>query len=150
MKRCTMCKTEKALSEFNRHKGRKDGLQNMCRHCNSARSRQYYVDHHDKHRVVMRAKNAAYVQRAHEYVLRILLQSSCACGESDPLVLDFDHRDPTTKELDISHAIQNGWSPMRLEVEIGKCDIVCANCHRRRTAEQIQSWRYRALAVTGV
>jgi hypothetical protein len=28
------------------------------------------------------------------------------------------------------------WSWSRLAAEIGKCDIVCANCHRMRTARR--------------
>ena len=57
------------------------------------------------------------------------------CGEQDLLVLDFDHRDPATKRLAIGSLLRYArWSP--LEAEIAKCDVRCANCHRRRTARQ--------------
>ena len=52
------------------------------------------------------------------------------CGESDPLVLEFDHL------RDKSFAISRGWADRGWESilrEIEKCEVVCANCHRRRT-----------------
>lgn len=49
------------------------------------------------------------------------------CGESDPVVLEFDHRDPSLK-LGRVMEVTN----MRLEDEVDKCDVRCANCHRKR------------------
>jgi hypothetical protein len=49
-----------------------------------------------------------------------------------PYVMDFDHRDPTTKRHLVSLLARHG-SWKRLQEEIVKCDLVCANCHRIRT-----------------
>ena len=51
------------------------------------------------------------------------------CGESNPLVLQFDHRDPTTKTSIVNrfHALD------RKREEAYKCDIRCANCHQLKT-----------------
>lgn len=57
------------------------------------------------------------------------------CSETDPIVLEFDHREPSKKEVTIGTVIRFGWSLERLMKEIEKCDVVCANCHRRRTAK---------------
>lgn len=55
------------------------------------------------------------------------------CGESyAPAVMDFHHRDPTTKHSSL--ALMRGYSETRLREEIAKCDVLCANCHRRRHA----------------
>lgn len=52
-----------------------------------------------------------------------------------PCVMDFDHRDPSTKETNVSRLVGYGsglpWK--KIEMEIAKCDLVCANCHRLRT-----------------
>lgn len=66
------------------------------------------------------------------YVVDYLSQHPCAdCGEEDVLVLEFDHlRD---KSFSIPWGIRNKpWTEV-LE-EIAKCEVVCSNCHRRRTA----------------
>jgi hypothetical protein len=55
------------------------------------------------------------------------------CGETDPVVLEFDHlRD---KRFNIGTAVTRyGWEAILAEIE--KCEVVCANCHRRRTARR--------------
>lgn len=53
------------------------------------------------------------------------------CGENDPICLDFHHKNPSEKEITIGHAVAHGWSIERLEAEIAKCEVVCANCHRK-------------------
>lgn len=55
------------------------------------------------------------------------------CGESDPVVLDFDHRNPEEKTMGIADLIGiNQASNETLLREIEKCDVRCANCHRRK------------------
>ena len=61
------------------------------------------------------------------------------CGESDPIVLEFDHRNPSEKKDEISHMVSTAAPLSSLEAEIEKCDVRCANCHRRKTAKQ-QNW----------
>lgn len=58
------------------------------------------------------------------------------CGEKDPVVLEFDHIDPAAKSFEIGNMTRIGWGLERLLAEAEKCDVVCANCHRRRTAKQ--------------
>jgi hypothetical protein len=49
-------------------------------------------------------------------------------GVFHPVCMDFHHRDPSTK----SFAISRTWtvSLAKLQEEISKCDLLCANCHR--------------------
>lgn len=55
------------------------------------------------------------------------------CGEPDPVVLEFDHV-RGEKAFNISTAIRLGRNWDRVLPEIAKCDVRCANCHRRVTA----------------
>jgi hypothetical protein len=66
------------------------------------------------------------------------------CGEADPVVLEFDHRDRSEKRANVSRLLANGWATVLCEIE--KCDIRCVNCHRRRTAEQF-GWTKLSLHV---
>ena len=62
------------------------------------------------------------------------------CGETDPIVLEFDHlRD---KSFSVAQQLTNrSWEDIAAEME--KCEVVCANCHRRRTATRRGSVRAR-------
>lgn len=59
------------------------------------------------------------------------------CGESDPVVLDFDHIDPATKTRSIARMLSGHVKWENILKEIEKCEVRCANCHRRRTKIQI-------------
>lgn len=73
-------------------------------------------------------------KRIREFLNEYLRNHPCIdCNESDIVVLDFDHRNRNEKEFCISTAIANNISILRLQKEIEKCDIRCANCHRRKT-----------------
>ena len=52
-----------------------------------------------------------------------------SCGERDPVVLDFHHRNPAEKCFDFGGSACR--SLKRLEEEMAKCDILCRNCHAR-------------------
>lgn len=52
-----------------------------------------------------------------------------------PYCMDFDHRDGETKEFNVSQMLRaQSWSKFIAEIE--KCDVVCSNCHRKRTAKR--------------
>ena len=55
------------------------------------------------------------------------------CGEADPLVLEFDHIGDKRFSISAGFSGRNWQSILD---EMAKCDVVCANCHRRRTAER--------------
>lgn len=81
---------------------------------------------------------AAANERNHQLVLQVLSNARCAdCREEDALVLQFDHL--TDKVDHVAWLVGSGCSPLRLARELSKCEIRCANCHRRRTA-QVGAW----------
>jgi len=70
------------------------------------------------------------VQQSKKQILLDARLCGCRiCGEKDPACLDFHHRDPTTKEGHIGEFRRFGAA--RLPAEIAKCDVLCANCHRK-------------------
>ena len=58
------------------------------------------------------------------------------CGESDPLVLTFDHV-RGEKKGNIADMVAHGCSVARLLAEIEKCEVRCANCHMRKSARDL-------------
>jgi len=46
--------------------------------------------------------------------------------------LDFHHKDPTEKLMGISKLAESCASKEKLLLEMSKCDLLCANCHRKQ------------------
>lgn len=132
-KRCPKCGQTKNLPEFNKCKTNKDGLQKRCRECQNAYSKAHYGNNSEYYK----EKRTRYKRQLRTRVLEYLSDKQCLdCGESDSVVLEFDHREPDEKDFTIATAISESRSIGLIMAEIEKCDIRCANCHRRRTAEQ--------------
>lgn len=74
-------------------------------------------------------------------LLDYLSGRSCIdCDEKDPIVLDFDHKNPDDKFKSISKMLSGHYSWKSILKEIQKCEIRCANCHRRKTYLQYNSF----------
>jgi len=59
------------------------------------------------------------------------------CGEPHPGCLQFHHTDRMQKEVSVSDAVRRGWSRRRIEAEIAKCEVLCANCHLKHHAKEM-------------
>jgi len=57
------------------------------------------------------------------------------CGETDIRCLDFHHRNPDSKILAVASMIRH--SRKKILEEIKKCDVLCANCHRKERTEGV-------------
>ena len=55
------------------------------------------------------------------------------CGETNPIILEFDHRADATKHFNIGDVSHKGTSLRRVQEEVAKCEVRCANCHRKKT-----------------
>lgn len=74
-------------------------------------------------------------------LLEFLSTRECVdCGERDPIVLEFDHRKSDSKVKNVARFLSGHHSWESVFKEIEKCDIRCANCHRRKTYRQFGHW----------
>jgi hypothetical protein len=55
--------------------------------------------------------------------------------------MQFDHRDPMQKTFELG-CLQKSYSIKKIQAEIDKCDVICANCHCERTHAG-QHWKIR-------
>ena len=116
-------------------------LHAQCKDCYKEHRKTYYVEHYAKY-------SDAYRERAKLRRLKLKRQNqinlvkymhdkSCAhCAENDIRVLEFDHINPANKSFSIARAINDGKSWDIILTEINKCQILCSNCHKKRTATQ--------------
>ena len=143
-KTCTLCKEELLLSEFNVARARKDGHQPHCRACGKAHAKGYYAANKTRMCAQLRVSSAKRRLRLQRAIYDYLLAHPCVtCGETDPVVLEFDHLDPTIKEANISTLVVHEAAWARILKEIRKCQVLCAKCHRRKTARDQKWFAYR-------
>ena len=137
--RCSRCLETKPASEFSRRGSSGGRPDTYCRPCRSAYGKEHYAANRQQYidQAVSR-KRARRRERA-EFLIDYFSTHPCAdCGESDPAVLEFDHIGE--KRFDIGKGFEAyAWD--RVLQEIKACEVVCANCHRRRTALRAGSWR---------
>jgi hypothetical protein len=139
MKTCSICRASKDLLEFNKNSTRKDGLQSHCRTCSHIKFKNYYQDNKEHHYTEVKERQRKVIIANREFVLQHLSTHPCVdCGESDKVVLEFDHV-RGKKKGNLARMVHGGSSLATIEKEIAKCDVRCANCHRRRTA-QVRGW----------
>lgn len=135
----------KPVSEF-AFKNKAAGVRHsICKLCHSTYHAQHYLNNRAKY--IAQAKRNVLIQRELNFKLQeqYLREHPCArCPESDPVVLEFHHRDRTRKRFGISNGLKNGYSWKTILTEIAKCEVLCCNCHRRQTAKDL-GWRLKTL-----
>lgn len=114
-----MCGVVKPCTDFYKASGRKDGLQTQCKVC----SMSYKKSKRDITR-----------QKINEYKVK----NGCVdCGYKEhPHALDFDHLPEHDKSKGVAAMLSQYYTWEQIKSEIKKCHIVCANCHRIRTAKR--------------
>jgi hypothetical protein len=136
MKRCAVCKESKPEEEFNwrwKAQGRRWGT---CKACQRQQKNRYYATHREEYNARKRVRTQLTRDSARQYVLDYLATHPCVeCGESDPMVLEFDHVHGD-KHKAVSLMVLEGRTFKAIQVEIDKCQVLCANCHRRKTMKE--------------
>ncbi|MFA5558899.1 MAG: hypothetical protein WDA59_05510 [Methanofastidiosum sp.] len=92
-----------------------------CQRRHYAANKEKYLEKNRR----LRARNYAFLKE-----LKSKLKCS-VCGEDHIACLDFHHRNPEEKEYTIGEIPNRCWSIKRIQEEIDKCDVLCANCHRK-------------------
>ena len=134
---CTVCDSVKPLEAFTVRSKNKDGHTSRCRACVNAANKRRYMSRPEHYRERLRGFNKKLKDEKAEKVFDYLGEHPCVdCGEADPVVLEFDHRDHTSKRLAVAQMIERRYSWRSILMEIEKCDVRCANCHRRKTSRQ--------------
>jgi len=95
--------------------------------------RSWHQQHKKKRLTRMYERKAARKAAIHSYIQNMKNQLRCVdCGQRHPATLHFHHRNSEDKVFNISDAVYKGFSLDRIEKEISKCIVLCANCHAIR------------------
>jgi hypothetical protein len=106
---------------------------------------RYYRRNIERERTKHRERRQAAQLANHKRMLSHLSQCACAdCGVTNPIVLEFHHGlGVQDKQFEVSRMVTQGYTWPRIEREIAKCIVLCANCHRIRTATERGHYRAR-------
>lgn len=123
---CCRCYKTKPLEEFGPDKRARDSHQSACRSCVSDRAK----DLHNKNIVSRKALAKKHRDRKTQKLYDYKTEKGCRfCGFKDHgSALDFHHPNPDMKEFNVGNIRRRAWS--KIQKEIDKCWVVCANCHR--------------------
>jgi len=113
-------------------------------------SKKSYQKNKEKYQKYYQSNAAKLKRNARNYELKRLSEFeqwkrtlSCSkCGENHPACIEFHHVDPSKKEKTISY-LRN--SKKKLQEELKKCIVLCANCHRKLHYEEHERNRIQSL-----
>jgi hypothetical protein len=139
-KHCPACDSDLTEYDFYVDRRRKDGRYTICKRCHKKRVEIWKQEHKGDN---TRYKHTS--KKNKQAKLRILIAElksvPCAdCGvQYSSYVMDFDHV-RGKKLFDISTIVHSTkGTEEKIRAEAAKCDIVCSNCHRKRTYDVPQS-----------
>jgi len=139
MKTCVTCGFPKEEEEFNWRYKALGIRQKSCRECQHGHGKKYYQNHIEEEKERTRRRRVTAREEARDFVYSYLSTHFCVdCGETDPRVLEFDHIHG--KAANVATLISEGASIERLRIEISLCVVRCANCHRKKTSDEM-GWR---------
>src|SRR3989442_16011210 len=92
MRRCGKCLETKSLAEFAWRRKARGQLDNYCRPCRAVYKREHYAANRQRYiEQAQRRKRAVVAERA-AYLIDFFRARPCTdCGETDPVLLEFDH-----------------------------------------------------------
>ena len=140
MKTCTKCDISKEESQFRFRNKAKGKLAPWCKDCFSSHEKERWANDPNRRPKNVAANNIRRL-RNQQMVWDYLKANPCPCGEKDPILLEFDHRDRKNKRMDICTMARTSYGPDTIMDEIAKCDVLCVSCHRRRTAAQFDWYK---------
>ena len=86
-----------------------------------------------KNKTDLYENQARHRQANKERMWNYLLEHPCVdCGLDDPRILEFDHVRGEKSHGVARMVTGSTFSWKRIEAEIAKCEVRCANCHRLR------------------
>jgi len=116
--------------------------QPLCVMCHRRKSRQEQQAEPSQGKQAVRARRIKAERSAHVNSVKRNIGQCEGCGlpvtDGEEYLFDFDHIDPETKTASLANLIRAQKHPPVLDQEIAKCRLLCAYCHRVRTAQQLK------------
>ena len=128
-KRCNRCELDLPKDDIHfasRYDRKEKQFQHICRKCQKEYRKEHYEKNKQKYIDKARVFTKSIIEWFNEYKKTLKCKE---CGESRYWVLDFHHRNPKEKDIEVSSLVRNG-NKTKILKEVEKCDVLCSNCHR--------------------
>lgn len=134
---CTKCNKLLCVDEFPWKRKANNQRSSWCLECHRAYAREHYAQNKDAYKKRARLAKDKSKKLAKIFLVEYLFAHPCIdCGESDILVLQFDHMLSGNLHVSaLNHSVET------ISKELEKCEVRCANCHMRRHMMESNSWR---------
>jgi hypothetical protein len=139
MRKCGRCGELKPIDEFAWHRKAKRQRQHYCRLCQSEYGKKHYAENRQRYIDLEANRKRARAEQRMGYLPGVLQDASmrrlCRVRPTGARV-----RSPG-RQVICNRISLPDYNRERILAEMEKCEIVCANCHRRRTAVRLGSVR---------
>lgn len=88
--------------------------------------RKWYKENKISERNHVRRRKKEIKKWFHEFKSKLCCSK---CGENHPAIIDFHHTGK--KENQVAQMVHWGYSIDKIKKELEKCQVLCANCHRK-------------------
>lgn len=132
---CKICNRAEPEVSFGIHRSRKSGLQSYCRECKKHVNSLHYSENKSYYQLKARSWERKQRLQINKFLLLLKSAPCTDCNQHfPPMAMDFDHI-RGEKKFNISEAWKRNFDLVK--EELAKCELVCSNCHRVRTASRI-------------
>lgn len=129
------CQNGHEFSQWNT--GTQNSGKRFCIVCDKTHAKQYAARKRLENPEYERQLRLSRIAEKQDIVQALKALAGCSkCGETDPDCLDFHHKNPEDKIDTISTLVRSQRTKDAIFEEIKKCDILCANCHRKLHAAE--------------
>ena len=135
---CSKCGIEKPINEYSFKNKSLNIHHGECKDCTRLLIKNHYNKNKEYYLGKAQKRNNNLRLEVLDYINQYLQKNPCIdCGETDIVVLEFDHkRDQFVKFRAVSSLVRARFTLEKVKEEIKKCEVRCANCHRRKTAKE--------------
>jgi len=141
-RRCTHCSKTKPIEEFSYKYKLFERRHSHCKVCQRKYARGHYNNNKSVYLRKARKNQAKVLAINRRKMISYLNEKKCQdCGCSDIRVLEFFHKIKAQENASVGNLLSKGWSWKRVEIEMNKCIVVCANCRIIRETNKKNFYR---------
>jgi hypothetical protein len=129
VRRCVRRQLHKPVEQFAWRRKPRGQLDTYCRPCRADYKQMHYAASRERYIANAARRKQSLAEERTKFLIEYFATHPCVeFAEADPLVLEFNHLGDKSFTIGAQLRYRDWETLLR---EIAKCEVVCANCHRR-------------------